>query len=175
MVVADLDVVGVAVLEAETDSPLVVDGDGVLADSIALERMEPVTWRDPEELNLLSRVDRREFAQRTPRDVWGNSTRRAGHVEQLGLRVRKRLDHALSVPCHVTRVNPTMDDVSPSSNVSAARAIASERIVHHGRIRWKPWSMVGETMACACLQDFVQLVSIGAQLAATSTFVTLAA
>ncbi len=104
MVVADLDVVGVAVLEAETDSPLVVDGDRVLADSIALERMEPVTWRDPEELNLLSRVDRREFAQRTPRDVWGNSTRRAGHVEQLGLLVRKRLDHASSVPCHVTPV-----------------------------------------------------------------------
>jgi hypothetical protein len=58
MVVADLDVVGVAVLEAETDSPLVVDGDRVLADSIALERMEPVTWRDPEELNLSSRVER---------------------------------------------------------------------------------------------------------------------
>jgi hypothetical protein len=35
MVVADLHVVGVAVLEPKADAPLVVDGDRVLAFSVA--------------------------------------------------------------------------------------------------------------------------------------------
>jgi len=42
VVVAVLDVVGVTVIEAEADPPLVVDGDGVLADSI-MRRPERVT------------------------------------------------------------------------------------------------------------------------------------
>jgi len=46
MVVADFNVVGVAVLKPETDTPLVVDGDRVLASTVSSERMEPVAEWD---------------------------------------------------------------------------------------------------------------------------------
>jgi hypothetical protein len=41
-VVDDLDLVGVTVVPAEADAPLVVDADAVLAVAITLERFEPV-------------------------------------------------------------------------------------------------------------------------------------
>lgn len=46
MAVADFNVVGVAVLKPETDTPLVVDGDRVLASTVPSERMEPVSEWD---------------------------------------------------------------------------------------------------------------------------------
>ena len=46
MVVADFNVVGVAVLKPETDTPLVVDGDRVLASTVSSERMESVAEWD---------------------------------------------------------------------------------------------------------------------------------
>jgi len=52
MVVADLDVVRVSVLEPETDSPLVVHGDRVLARPIALQRMEPIARRNAQNLDF---------------------------------------------------------------------------------------------------------------------------
>ena len=48
MVVADFNVVGVAVLKPETDTPLVVDGDRVLTSTIMPEVVEPVAGRDLE-------------------------------------------------------------------------------------------------------------------------------
>ena len=45
MVVADLNIVGVAVKESKTDPPLIVDGNGMLPFPIILERMQAISGR----------------------------------------------------------------------------------------------------------------------------------
>jgi hypothetical protein len=127
VVVADLDVVRIAVLEPKADTPLVVDRDRELAGSISPERMQPVSGRHPEELDLLGRIDRSQLAQCPPCDIRGNSARRAGHVELLGLFVRERLDHKGSVPRHVTQVKLTFGRAGPTGRVGrrASRAAAA--------------------------------------------------
>jgi hypothetical protein len=46
VIVADFDVIGIAVDESKTDSPLVIDGNGVLPDSVVLKGMQPIAARD---------------------------------------------------------------------------------------------------------------------------------
>ena len=43
--VAELDVIGIAVSEPKADSPLIIDGDRVLACPVTLQRVQPITWR----------------------------------------------------------------------------------------------------------------------------------
>jgi hypothetical protein len=50
MVVDDLDIVRVTVLPTETDTPLVVYTDAVLALAIATQRLKPVTRRNQQVL-----------------------------------------------------------------------------------------------------------------------------
>ena len=45
VIVADFDVVCVAVDEPKADTPLIVHGDGVLALAVSLERMEAIARR----------------------------------------------------------------------------------------------------------------------------------
>ncbi len=40
MIVTDLDIVGIAVLEPETDAPLIVDGYEILSGTIAAEKVQ---------------------------------------------------------------------------------------------------------------------------------------
>ncbi len=42
MVVAELDVVRIAVEKAEADAPLIIDRNSVLPDAVSLERMESI-------------------------------------------------------------------------------------------------------------------------------------
>src|SRR3569833_3323100 len=51
LIVHDLDRLG-AVVPSETDAPLVVDPDAVLARAVALQRLQPVARRTPQ--NILS-------------------------------------------------------------------------------------------------------------------------
>ncbi len=104
-VVADLDVVGIAVLEPKADTPLVADRDRELAGSTPPSACSLFPGGTRREFDLLGRVDRSQFAQHSPRDIWGLLSLLAGHVELLGLFVRERLDHKLSVLRHVTRSN----------------------------------------------------------------------
>lgn len=45
MVIGDLHVVGITIIKAETDTPLVVDTNRVLAIAVRAKAMEPVAWR----------------------------------------------------------------------------------------------------------------------------------
>lgn len=47
MVLRHLDIEGVTIGEPKTDSPWVVDGDGVLAKAVSYEPMAPIRWRNP--------------------------------------------------------------------------------------------------------------------------------
>ena len=45
VVVDDFDIGGPFLSPGETDAPLVIDPDGVLATTVASQRFEPVCWR----------------------------------------------------------------------------------------------------------------------------------
>jgi len=56
VIVDDLDVVGVPVLPAEADPPLIVDANAVLTGAVTLELLQSVARRDAEIVELLGRV-----------------------------------------------------------------------------------------------------------------------
>ncbi len=57
MVLRHLDIEGVTIGEPKTDSPLVVDRDGVPAKAIAHEPVEPIPWRNPKVVEARRHVD----------------------------------------------------------------------------------------------------------------------
>jgi hypothetical protein len=66
VVIADFNVVRVSVLEHKANPPPVVDGYGVLAGMIAFEDMEAIARRNPQTLDLVSSVERRERSRSEP-------------------------------------------------------------------------------------------------------------
>ena len=48
MIIADFDIERIAVNEPKTDTPLVIDRNGVLAFAVVLECMQPIPRRHPE-------------------------------------------------------------------------------------------------------------------------------
>lgn len=64
MVVHDLNVVGISRSPSETDSPLSVDANAVLASSIPLQPFELVTWRYPKVIENRGCIEYPEFAER---------------------------------------------------------------------------------------------------------------
>jgi hypothetical protein len=105
VVVADLDVVGVAVLEAKADPPLVVDRNGMLAGSISGEGVEPIAPRYPQILETDRQIEILELSDGAPPDVRRPAGRPSRGVQRSGVSIREGLDHARSVMCHVMRVN----------------------------------------------------------------------
>lgn len=93
MVIADLDVVGIAVDEAETDSPLIVYGDRVLAFSVSGKRMESVTRRYLQVLWAGSQIQVLKLARGPFRDVRRKPFCLTCSVVLLGTSIRERFDH----------------------------------------------------------------------------------
>jgi hypothetical protein len=69
MVIDDLNVVGMAALEAETYAPLIVDTDAPLPDSVALQLLQPVIGRDTQIFLFFSPVEHRQLAQGHDLDI----------------------------------------------------------------------------------------------------------
>jgi hypothetical protein len=61
MVVHNLHIVGVIVFPVETDPPLIIDADTVLALPVAGKRLKPVPGRDPEIRQRHRRIQQVEF------------------------------------------------------------------------------------------------------------------
>lgn len=72
MIVADLDVIGVAADETKANTPLIVDGDRVLSLSISLQRVETIPRRDSQILQCGREMDVLELPDRTRLNVGGN-------------------------------------------------------------------------------------------------------
>lgn len=104
VVIAHFDVVGIAVDEAETDAPLVVHGDRMLALPVAAQRMEAIAWRHLQVVERCGEVHILEFAGRPSGHIRRKALGRAENVQFLRALIRERLDHPSSVRCHVTRV-----------------------------------------------------------------------
>ncbi len=69
MIVGDFHVEGVAIFEAKADPPLIVNGNRVLARSIALKFMKTIAWRDLKVVQAGCEVDALKFSQRPSKDV----------------------------------------------------------------------------------------------------------
>jgi hypothetical protein len=69
MIVGDLDAIGTAILPDETDAPLVVDPDAMLAGSVPLQGFQMIARRRGQVAQLFSLMDLAQFALSNPLDV----------------------------------------------------------------------------------------------------------
>jgi hypothetical protein len=94
MVVAELDVIPVAVGKPKADPPLIVDRDGMLPRSITFEGVQPIPWRHAQIRELRGNVDGFKLPQRSPSDIRRHLLRLPRAEELLGLAIGEGLDHA---------------------------------------------------------------------------------
>jgi hypothetical protein len=92
VVVGDLDVIGVPVDDPEANSPLVVDGDGVLAFPVAFELVKAIAGRNLQVVEAGGLVDVLQLSRRSLRDLGRETPLPARRVQLLGVPVRERLD-----------------------------------------------------------------------------------
>jgi hypothetical protein len=62
MIIDDLDVVGVTVFPPETDTPLVIDSDAILALSVSGQLLVPIPPGNPHIIQRLGGVQQQELA-----------------------------------------------------------------------------------------------------------------
>jgi len=100
-ILADLDVVGVPVLEPEADPPPVVDRDRILALAIAPQPMQPVAWGNLEIIKACREVHVLKLARGSAGHIRREPSGLSSQVDLLGPLVRERLDHVYN--CNASR------------------------------------------------------------------------
>jgi hypothetical protein len=93
VIVDNLNVISIAGAPSETDAPLVVDPDAVLAGSIAFQRFEPIARRDAQEIQSRRSIDLQQFSMRNSLHVGRKASAMLAQEEPFRLPVRKALDH----------------------------------------------------------------------------------
>lgn len=104
VVVSDLDVVGISIDEPETDTPLVIDRDGVLSLPIAAKCVKPVPRWDLQIVETGGQVHVLKLPDGPLDEIGWEAFRLPFRVQDLGAPISERLDHTPSVLRHVTRV-----------------------------------------------------------------------
>ncbi len=97
MVIGDFYVLSIGSGPDETDAPLVVDADAVLAGATATQRFEPVAGRESQEGEFHRSVNELKFAERPLLDVGRKPARTSALPELLRLIVGEALDHGINV------------------------------------------------------------------------------
>lgn len=69
MVIHNFHVVGISVVPAKTNAPLVVDSDAVLASAIAFQRFEPISRRRQQLSNFCGCMKNEQLSTRDTLDV----------------------------------------------------------------------------------------------------------
>lgn len=97
VIIRTLDVERIAILEPETQPPLIVDADAVLSGTFALQCFKTIRWRKPQILQL----DRRMQLQQTHRRALQNIPRQAPRFsaleETLRFGIGERPDHDATI------------------------------------------------------------------------------
>jgi hypothetical protein len=93
VIVNDLDVVGVTASPSETDPPLIVDADAVLALPITSQSFQAVPRRNTQVVQALGRIKHAELAQRHPLHVRAEPPGWAPHEQALRIPVAEASDH----------------------------------------------------------------------------------
>lgn len=98
MVICDLHVVRSAVLPVETDAPLIVDADQVLARPITTQLLEAVARRSKKVAQVFCFFEVNQLAPRSPLNRWRKLPRLASLEYAFGLIASKALDHYRTLP-----------------------------------------------------------------------------
>ncbi len=106
MIICYLHVKRVAILKPKAYSPLVIDGNGVLPNSIPPQPMKPIARRDPQVIHARSEIQIFQLSYRPLPYFWREPLRLTVLVQLFRTPVGKGLDHARSVMWCVTPVNP---------------------------------------------------------------------
>jgi hypothetical protein len=69
MIVDNLDFVGIPFSPLETDTPLIIDADAVLARSIPAQLLQPIGWRASQVLQCSGVVEHAQFTQSDLLDI----------------------------------------------------------------------------------------------------------
>jgi len=93
VVVADFNIVGFAIHVSKADSPLVVDGNRVLAIAITAKRVQSVARRNPKIAESSRRVYLLELSYGPPQNIRRKPTCLAAYEKFLRSLVGKSLDH----------------------------------------------------------------------------------
>ena len=101
MVVADFDIVGIAIQKSKADPPLVVDGNRVLTDAVTSERMQSVTRGNSEVTQSRRRIDLFEFSKAPPHNVRREPACLTSYKQIMRALIRKGLDH--EIKCKTSR------------------------------------------------------------------------
>ena len=93
MIVAELNVVRVAVVEPKADAPLIIDRDRMLPGTLAFEGVEPLAGRNAQVGHLRRDMPRVELSQGAARDVGWHPPCLPRAEELLGLTIGEGPDH----------------------------------------------------------------------------------
>lgn len=96
MVVNDLNVVGIAILPAKADAPLIIDANTVLSGAIPVELFEPIARRGPEIDHGLGRINDGQLAQHGTLEVAGESPDGLAIEQRFRVPIAEALDHSES-------------------------------------------------------------------------------
>jgi hypothetical protein len=94
VVVSEFHVVSLAIAPDETDPPLVVDPDAVLALTIPAQRLEAIAWYDAQFVKALRRVDHLKLPPRPRNDPAVDAPDVPPLEQRPGARVSEAPDHA---------------------------------------------------------------------------------
>ena len=112
MIVHDLDIPSVAVLEAEADTPLVIDPNAVCSPSFSLQGFQVVSRRGLEVLQDLCAVQIVQLADSGLAQRLGESLVFSRNVESLGFLVGKADDHKALYNTQRYTVKPYLREVT---------------------------------------------------------------
>ncbi len=93
MVVGQFDIESVAILESETDPPLIVNRYGILAFPFPAEFVESIASRDFEIFETRGEMDVLQSSHRASPNIGGKSPRSPGFEQLPRVPVGKRLNH----------------------------------------------------------------------------------
>jgi hypothetical protein len=97
VIVRHFNIVGVAILPAEADAPLIVDTNAVLTDAIARQSFQPIGGRNPQIVQALSSVELDQFAPRDTVQVGRKVAQELALKEPLSVLIIEGLDHGLII------------------------------------------------------------------------------
>lgn len=93
MIVAEFNIVRIAILETKADTPLLVYGDRMRANPVAFKQVQPITRGHQQICEAKCRGDRFQLPQGTPGHVGRDTLRLPGAEERFGRAVGESLDH----------------------------------------------------------------------------------
>ena|SRR5438105_2301579 len=97
MMIHNFDLVGVCVMPAKANPPLVIYSDAVLAFTVAFQRLQPVSRWDQQLSKFRSRMEHKKLSTRDTLDVLRKSSRDLGRENSFGFRAGEAQDHAKTI------------------------------------------------------------------------------